>query len=208
MAKLYFNYGAMNSGKTITLMAAAYNYEERDQKVIVIKPAVDTKGDKKLISRIGLSREVNILLSPNDSAYDLILPYYKSGLACVFIDEAQFLLPKQVDDLFIVAKALDVPVICYGLRADFQTKGFPGSIRLMELADEMAELATICRCGKKARFNGRKVNGEFVSEGAQIAIDETDEVTYESLCGVCYLDKVMHYDFYKDKMPDKTLVKK
>lgn len=208
MAKLHFRYGAMNSGKSTALMQVAYNYEERDQRVIVIKSMVDTKGDKKLSSRIGLMRGVDILLDQEDSAYDKILPFYKEELDAILVDEAQFLTRNQVDDLFIVSKALNIPVICYGLRTDFKQNGFPGSIRLMELADEMVELGTICRCSKLAKFNGRKINGVFVREGEQVAIDETAEVTYESLCGKCYLEKVMNYDLTKDVIKKLTLEKK
>ncbi len=189
MAKLYFRYGAMNSGKSTALMQVAYNYEERDQKVVVIKSVVDTKGDNMLVSRIGLRREVDILLSPEDTLDSHNLDYSK--IACLLVDEAQFLTPKQVTELWIISKIYDTPVVCYGLRTDFQTNSFPGSKRLMELADEIEELITICRCGRRARFNGRKINDEFVSDGEQVVIDETNNVTYESLCGKCYLQKVL-----------------
>ena len=189
MAKLYFRYGAMNSGKSTALMQVAYNYEERDQKVVVIKSVVDTKGDNMLVSRIGLQREVDILLSPEDTLNSYNLDYSK--IACLLVDEAQFLTPKQVTELWIISKMYDTPVVCYGLRIDFQTNSFPGSKRLMELADEIEELITICRCGRRARFNGRKINDEFVSDGEQVVIDETNNVTYESLCGKCYLQKVL-----------------
>lgn len=204
MAKLSFRYGAMNSGKSTLLMQAAYNYEERGMRVIVVKSAIDTKGDDQIVSRIGLSRKVDVLLQANDSAYDQIVPYLRKNISCIFVDEAQFLMPNQVDDFFIIAKLLDTPVLCYGLRSDFKTNAFPGSLRLMEIADDLEELVTICRCGQKARFNGRKVNGHFVSEGAQVAIDEQEAVTYESLCGACYLDKVKNINIEEIK----TLVKK
>ncbi|MDD2181126.1 MAG: thymidine kinase [Bacilli bacterium] len=189
MAKLYFRYGAMNCGKTTALMQVAYNYEERDQKVLVIKSAVDIKGDKNLVSRLGIERKVDVLLALDEKLEDYKINY--SEISCILVDEAQFLTPIQITELWVISKLYDVPVISYGLRTDFQTNSFPGSKRLMELADEMEELVTICRCGKSAKFNGRKVNDEFVSEGDQVAIDETDNVTYESLCGKCYLDKVL-----------------
>ncbi|MFA5603530.1 MAG: thymidine kinase [Bacilli bacterium] len=189
MAKLYFRYGAMNSGKSTALMQVAYNYEERDQKVLVIKSVIDTKGNSRLVSRIGLERDVDILLSSHDSLKNYDINY--QTIACFLVDEAQFLTEEQVTELWIVSKRYNIPVICYGLRSDFQTNSFPGSKRLMELADELDELITICRCGKRAKFNGRKINGKFVSEGEQVAIDETNDVSYESLCGKCYIDKVL-----------------
>jgi thymidine kinase len=100
------------------------------------------------------------------------------------------MIKEHIDVLFLISKEKNIPVICYGLRSDFKTNAFPGSLRLFELADEIEELITICRCGKRAKFNGRKVNGVFVSEGDQVAIDDKDAVTYESLCGNCYIEKV------------------
>lgn len=190
MAKLYFRYGAMNSGKSTALMQVAHNYEERDQKVLVIKPMIDTKGDDMLVSRIGLKRKVDILLSSDETLESYNIDYSK--ISCLLVDEAQFLTPKQITELWIISKLYDTPVICYGLRSDFKTNSFPGSKRLMELADEIEEMITICRCGKRAKFNGRKVNGRFVSEGEQVVIDNNnEEVTYESLCGKCYMEKVL-----------------
>ncbi|NLM63181.1 MAG: thymidine kinase [Mollicutes bacterium] len=190
MAKLYFRYGAMNSGKSTALMQVAHNYEERDQKVLVIKPMIDTKGDDMLVSRIGLKRKVDILLSSDETLESYNIDYSK--ISCLLVDEVQFLTPKQITELWIISKLYDTPVICYGLRSDFKTNSFPGSKRLMELADEIEEMITICRCGKRAKFNGRKVNGRFVSEGEQVVIDNNnEEVTYESLCGKCYMEKVL-----------------
>ena len=178
----------MNSGKSTSLMQVAYNYEERDQKVIVMKSSIDTKGDSYLVSRIGLRRKVDVLLQPRDTLCEKMGNL--SGIACILVDEAQFLTPRQVDELYEIAKRIDIPVICYGLRSDFKTQGFPGSIRLLELADELEELVTICRCGKRAKLNARKVGGKFVKDGDQVAIDGNDDVTYESLCGECYLKYV------------------
>lgn len=183
MAKLYFRYGAMNSGKSTLLLQVAYNYKERDMEVIVIKPSVDTKGDTSIVGRIGVSSEADYLIGPDD-----ILPEIKN-VHCILVDEAQFLSKEQVDQLYRMTKLNDIPVMCYGLRTDFKTVGFPGSVRLLEIADDIEELKTICRCGKKATFNGRKVDEEFVFEGEQVAIDEEDNVTYESLCGKCYIKK-------------------
>jgi thymidine kinase len=189
MAKLYFRYGAMNSGKTTALMQVAYNYKERGMDTIVIKPMIDTKGNNKIVSRLGIEKEVDILIGPNDDLMNK-LNSYLDKISCILVDEAQFMTKKHIDELFYISKQRDIPVICYGLRSDFKTDVFPGSLRLFELADELEELITICRCGKRAKFNGRKVNGIFVFEGDQVAIDEENSVTYESLCGECYIEKV------------------
>lgn len=184
MAKLYFRYSAMNSGKSTALLQAAYNYEERGMHVCVIKPAVDTKGQDTVVSRLGVTRPVDILVKPKMSVLKLLSQRPKAD--CVLVDEAQFFQPEQIDELFWYAVKQGVPVMAYGLRTDFSTRGFPGATRLLELAHEIQELKTICRCGKKAIFNGRKRNGKFVFEGAQVAIDGKDNIEYESLCAACY----------------------
>ena len=191
MAKLHFRYGAMNSGKTTILIQTAYNYEERGQKVIIIKPSIDTKGDKKIVSRIGATRDVDYLVNKEDKIIDKIENNLEN-LSCILVDEVQFLTRNQVDELFYITKLYNIPVIGFGLRTDFKTNGFDGSTRLLELADELEEMPTICRCGKKARFNGRKINQAFVNEGESVKIDGSDEnIEYESLCGKCYLKKVL-----------------
>ena len=185
MSKLHFKYGAMNSGKSDTLIKTAYNYEERGLKVLVIKPDVDTKHDDSVIARGGHTRKADILAS---SDMDLEKEVLKSGdVACVLVDEAQFLSTQQISQLFRLAKNHDISVICYGLRADFQTKLFPGSERLFELADNIEKLPTMCFCGSQAEFNTRKVNGKYVFEGEQVAIEDNAKVTYDSLCGRCYV---------------------
>ena len=188
MSKLYFRYGAMNSGKSTHLMQVAHNYEERGMKVALIKPGVDKKGGDKLVSRLGVERKVDLLISNEDNAYAKIKGYVdlKEKVDCILVDEAQFLKADQIDGLFQVAVVLDIPVICYGLRTDFKMQGFEGSIRLLLIAHSVEEMKTICNCGKKAVLNGRKINGKFVFEGKQIAIDNIDNVEYESLCGHCY----------------------
>lgn len=198
MSKLYFRYGAMNSGKTTLLMAVAHNYEERDMFVRVLKPCVDTKGEEKIVSRLGLERKVDLLIKNDDTLKDYLKDISKENVACVLVDEAQFLNKEQVDELFLFTKKYNIPCICYGLRSDFKTCLFPGSMRLLEVADEIEELITICRCGKRAKFNGRKVNDEFVINGDQVAIDNEGDVTYESLCGRCYLEKVLHIDLEEE----------
>ena len=190
MSKLYFRYGAMNSGKTTLLLQVAHNYEERGMKVVILKPGIDTKGNDKIVTRIGLKRKVDHIVK-NDEKLINYLCTLPLDVVCVLVDEAQFLTRDQVDDLFMFSKLKDIPVICYGLRSDFKTMAFPGSLRLFEVSDVMEELITICRCGKRAKFNGRIVNGEFTSNGEQVAIDGENHVEYESLCGKCYLEKVL-----------------
>lgn len=187
MSKLYFRYGAMNCGKTTNLLQVAHNYEERGMRVLLLKPSIDTKASTKVSSRIGVEREVDHLVLPDEDLKGY-LSLINGNAECIIVDEAQFLSEKQVNELFIFSKLANIPVICYGLRSDFRSELFPGSKRLFELADNIEELYTICRCGKKARFNARIVNGEFTLEGNQVAID--GEVNYESLCGKCYLKKV------------------
>lgn len=184
MAKLHFKYGAMNSGKSDTLIKTAYNYEERGLKVLVIKPSVDTKGDDHVSARGGHSRKVDIMA---DGTLDVAAEVLKTpDVACVLVDEAQFLAEKQISGLFKIAKQHDISVICYGLRTDFRTAMFPGSKRLFEVADNIEKLPTMCFCGSQAEFNTRKVGGVYIFEGSQVAIDGKDKVEYDSLCGRCY----------------------
>jgi thymidine kinase len=190
VAKLYFRYGAMNSSKSALLLTAAYNYQERDQHPVLVKPGIDTKAGRSVSSRIGVERPVDVLLDKHDSLMEALQSFRNlDRIDAVFVDEAQFLTPAQVDEAFLVAVRHNVPVLCYGLRGDFMTRSFPGSLRLMEIAHSIEELKTICRCGSKAIFNARIVAGEFVRHGDQVAIDG-EEANYESLCGRCYLDKV------------------
>jgi len=195
MAKLYFRYGAMNSGKSTSMLQAAYNYEERGHRVLLAKPSIDTKGDMGILSRLGVARRVDFLLTPDADALALFRAHRAQAMAdsglnvsSLLVDEAQFLTETQVDDLLRIAILENVPVLAYGIRTDFQTVAFPGSRRLLEVAHSLEELKTICRCGRKAVFNGRRIDGEFVFSGDQVAIDGA-EVTYESLCGSCYLEE-------------------
>ena len=193
MAKLYFRYGAMNCGKTALLLQAAHNYEARKMKVLVLKPAIDTKGGNKVVSRIGLEREVDHKVPKEENLYEYLQDKIED-VSCIFVDEAQFLQREQVDDLLKVVVLENIPVICYGLRTDFHTNGFPGSTRLLELAHSVEEMKTVCNCGKKATFNARFVNGVFTLEGDQVAIDGEDEVTYDSLCPECYYKAKEEYE--------------
>lgn len=186
MAKFHFRYGAMNAGKSTILLQTAYNYEEKGKKVVILKPSVDTKGDEKIVSRIGLERKVDYLIGDNDSIISKLGDNI-SSFSCILVDEAQFLKRKQVDELFYISKMMDIPVIAFGLRTDFKTNGFEGADRLLELVDSIEEMPTICRCGKKARFNARKINNDFIFDGDSIVIDNDSNVSYESLCGTCYI---------------------
>lgn len=190
MAKLYFRYGAMNSGKSTAVLQVAHNYEERGMKVLLVKPEIDTKGNDQISTRIGLGRSVDVLLAPEDTLSEAVKNQSQGNVEdfdCIITDEAQFFTPEQVQEFFEIAVKQNIPVICYGIRTDFQRNLFPGSKRLFELAHSLEELKTICRCGKKAIFNARKINDKFVFEGSQVAIDGSDKVSYESLCGNCYL---------------------
>jgi thymidine kinase len=189
MAKLFFRYGAMNSGKSTALLQVAHNYEERGMRVLLVKPGIDTKGNSTIVSRLGIQRAVDILADKNMNIRHAIKQQQKTvhKIDCVLVDEAQFLTDKQVDELFELVVLDSLPVICYGLRTDFLTELFPGSKRLFALAHSLEELKTVCRCGKKAMMNGRKINGAFVFQGSQVAIDGAGDISYESLCGSCYL---------------------
>ncbi|WP_139416602.1 thymidine kinase [Agromyces laixinhei] len=204
MAKLYFRYGAMNSGKSTALLQAAFNYEERGHRVLLAKPTVDTKGDRDIVSRLGVVREVDFTIAPATDVLDLfqshrnrVIEERGRDVSCLLVDEAQFLNSEQVDDLLRIALIDSVPVLAYGIRTDFQTVAFPGSRRLLEVAHSLEELKTICRCGRKAIFNARLIDGVFVFDGNQVAIDASTQlgedgahaVSYESLCGVCYLEE-------------------
>ena len=187
MAKLYYRYGAMNSGKSTALMQVAYNYEERGMRVLILKPSVDTKGGQCLVSRLGVTRPVDMLVTPQMNVLDQVrTEAQKAPLACVLADESQFFTPEQVDQLLLVTVELNIPVICYGLRTDFSLKGFPGATRLLQVAHTIEEMKTICTCGRKATCNARKVNGKFVFEGEQVVIDDGSQVEYQSLCPQCY----------------------
>ena len=193
MAKLYFRYGAMNSGKSTLLLQTQHNYEENNMKAIIVKPSKDTKGKAKIVSRIGASKEVDLLLGENDNLYEIVKKKYKK-VNCILIDEAQFLKREQANQCMDIVVKLDIPVICYGLRTDFLTNGFEGSTRLLEIAHTIEEMKTICKCGRKAIYNARYVNNKFTTEGSQIAIDGEQNVTYVSMCAKCYEKEKNKFD--------------
>lgn len=190
MAKLYYRYAAMNAGKSTAAAQVAFNYAERDQRAIVIKSVIDTKSKDKAVSRTGLSVPVDILCGKKKNLYKAVSKLHKEEkVSCIIVDEAQFLTPRQVEQLHALATNLDIPVIAYGLRTTSTTKSFNGAKRLFELADSIEEMKTICRCGSKAVFNARKVNGEFIQGGPEVAIDGQG-VEYESMCKKCFYAKV------------------
>ena len=185
MAKLYFKYGAMGSSKTAQALITKYNYEENDMKVWLLKPSADTRdGAAILRSRIGLQAEVEIA-TPDVNIYDRYRDGFAGNCHAVIVDECQFLTPEQIDQLRGIVDDYNVPVMCFGLRTDFQTKLFPGSRRLMELADCIEEIKTMCDCGAKATVNARINDGYIVTEGAQVVLGGND--CYIAMCHRCYV---------------------
>ena len=200
MANMYFRFGAMNCGKTTVLLQVAHNYEEQGMKILLIKSSKDKKAGNKVSSRIGIEREVDLLLTKDETIKENLLSGNISfdSLNCILVDEAQFLTEKQVEELWIISKLCNIPVICYGLKTNFKGQLFEGSKALLEKADKLEESSTICECGKKARFNARIENGEYVLEGNEVAIDGID-AKYKSLCGECYIKKVKKIGKYTSK---------
>lgn len=197
MAKLYFRYGAMNSGKSTILMQVAYNYEERGMKVAIFKPEIDSKGDNKIVSRIGLEREVDHIIKKNEDVFEYYEEQVSDDVCCIIVDEVQFLKKEQIDQLMQIVVIHNIPVICYGIRTDFKTNGFEGSSRLLEIAHSIEEMKTICRCGSKAIFNSRLVDGIPSFSGDQVEIDNNTKIVYESVCPKCYYKK---YEKYKNTL--------
>ncbi len=182
MAKLYFNYSTMNAGKSTVLLQASHNYRERGMDTYLMTAAVDGRaGAGRIASRIGISEQADTF-RPQDDVFAMIQRRLSANpVACVFVDEAQFLSEDQVWQLARVVDDLNVPVLAYGLRVDFQGKLFPGSAALLALADEMREVRTICECGRKATMVIRRdENGQAITEGAQVQIGGNE--TYVSLC--------------------------
>lgn len=187
MAKLYFKYGAMGSSKSAQALITKFNYEEKGMQVWLIKPGTDTRDGADIIqSRIGLRQKAQII-QPDD---DIIEEYHKAGDYDVIIaDEAQFLTPHQIDDLRTLVDELDLPVLCFGLRTDFLTNFFPGARRLMELADSITEIKTICECGRKATVNARfDESGRIITEGDQVMLGGNDR--YTAMCHRCWVNAI------------------
>ena len=186
MAKLYFKYGAMGSSKTAQALITKYNYEENDLRVLLIKPSADTRdGVAVLRSRIGLESPVEVV-APDTDIYATFLVTRKGKCDVIIVDECQFLTSRQIDELRAIVNNHDIPVMCFGLRTDFQTKLFPGSLRLMEIADTIQEIKTICDCGAKATVNARiDADGYIITEGAQVVLGGND--SYIAMCHKCYV---------------------
>ncbi len=199
MAKLYFKFGAMGSSKTAQALMTKFNYEEKGKSVLFIKPATDTRDDNVdaqgnvhtiARSRIGLSAEALAV----DGNVDIRALYHRLCVEdghydVIICDECQFLAAEQVNQMKALADWDDVPVLCFGLRADFQTFLFPGSKRLFEIADSIMEIKSVCRCGRKATVNARfDENGEIITEGAQVLIGGNDR--YEGMCYKCYRELI------------------
>ena len=194
MAKFYFYYAAMNAGKSTNLLQSAHNYEERYMKTLIFTPKLDDRyGVGKVASRIGLDREAEIFEGEDDLYVWTAHENQREKLSCVLVDEAQFLTPKQVLQLTLIVDKLKIPVLCYGLRTDFRGEPFPGSIYLMAWADELVELKTICKSGKKATFNARlDEDGNRITEGDQVSIG----LNYEAQArDIFELDKVSPIDY-------------
>ena len=187
MAKLYFKYGVMGSSKTAQALITKFNYEERGMKVWLIKPLIDSRdGDGIIKSRIGLS-SIAYVLPYSEDVYQSFqnLPV---RIDVIIVDESQFLAEEQVDQLARIVIDFNIPVLCFGLRTDFRTKVFPGSKRLLEIAESISEIKTICSCGRKATVNVRMdQNGKIITEGEQILIGGNDK--YTAMCYQCYIEK-------------------
>ena len=182
MSKLYFYYSAMNAGKSTVLLQASYNYQERGMRTLLFAPVVDQRaGIGRIASRIGLEAEANPFSTTDDLYKNVIREHETKALACVLIDEAQFLTRAQVEQLCRIVDELNLPVLCYGLRTDFQAQLFPGSAALLALADNLIELKTICDCGRKATMNLRvNEDGKGLKEGEQIEIGGNER--YVAMC--------------------------
>ncbi len=187
MAKLYFKYGAMGSSKSAQALITKFNYEEKGMSVWLIKPGTDTRDGADIIrSRIGLEQKAQII-SPDESIAEA---YHNAGNYDVIIaDEAQFLTPAQIDELRELVDEEDLPVLCFGLRTDFQTHFFPGAMRLMELADSITEIKTICECGRKATVNARFDDSvRIITEGDQVVLGGNDR--YTAMCHRCWVERI------------------
>ena len=196
MAKLYFKYGAMGSSKTAQALITKYNYEENDLRVWLIKPSADVRDGKHTVSsRIGLSAEADIL-TPEMDACAWFREKIEGSCDVIIVDECQFLTPRQIDQLRRIVDDCNIPVMCFGLRTDFQTHLFPGSLRLMEIADTIQEIKTICDCGAKATVNARiDSQGHIVTQGEQVFLGGND--SYIAMCHKCYVRGIQEHKVIK-----------
>ena len=185
MAKLYFKYGAMGSSKTAQALITKYNYEENDMSVWLMKPGTDTRDGKNVVrSRIGLEADAQVI-APDMDVYEIYKAQYDGKVDAVIVDECQFFTVDQINQLRAIVDDFNVPVMCFGLRTDFLTRLFPGSMRLMEIADVIQEVKTICDCGTKATVNARVSDGYIVTEGDQVFLGGND--AYIAMCHRCYI---------------------
>ena len=200
MSKLYFKYGCMGSSKSAQALITKFNYEERDMKVWLLKPSIDTRFDSSLTldgkssirSRIGLRSEATVIRESTNILDEFLIKtsthveFHDSDISVIIVDESQFLSEEQIDQLRVIASKYNTPVICYGLRTDFQTKLFPGSKRLLEVADSIEEIKTMCKCGRKATVNARvNPDGSLITEGEQVVLGAND--LYVPYCYSCYM---------------------
>lgn len=188
MAKLYFKYGAMGSSKTAQVLITKFNYEERGMKVWLIKPATDTRdGEDVIKSRIGLSAKCDVI-GKSDDIYEIFTKNHRKDNV-IIADEAQFFTGEQIDQMRAIVNDRDIPVLCFGLRTDFLTHLFPGSHRLFEIADSIAEIKTICECGSKATVNARlDASGDVVTQGRQVVLGGNDR--YIAMCHKCWVKRI------------------
>ncbi len=190
MAKLYFKYGAMGSSKSAQALMTKFNYEEKGRSVWLIKPYADNRdGNMGIVrSRIGIESKADVI-SRTDDLYESFITGVNRNTDVIIADECQFLSPEQIDELRRIVDEHDIPVLCFGLRTDFQTKLFPGSRRLFEIADSITEIKTICKCGKKATVNARLgSNGKIITKGDQVYIGGNE--SYEAMCHQCWKLKI------------------
>ena len=187
MAKLYFKFGAMGSSKTAQALITKFNYEERNMKVLLLKPAIDIRDGAKIVkSRIGLKEEA-VIIGGKDNIFEEYEKHY-SDCNVIIVDECQFLTPEQVDQLADIVIEKNIPVLCFGLSTDFTTHLFPGSKRLFEIAESISEIKSVCTCGAKATVNARiNSNGKIVTEGSQVMLGGND--SYVAMCRKCWLKR-------------------
>lgn len=194
MGKLVLYYATMNSGKSFDLIRTDYNYTENGFKTLVMKPSKDTKAEDYISTRAGLKRKVDYLIGENDSIIEILSEKKIDNVSCIFIDEAQFLSSNQIKELRKITAATDLSIICYALRLNFKGELFEGSEALFTDADKIYELKTLCPyCNEEhiARYVGRRVNGEFVSNGDEVVIDgANDNVEYVPLCEKHFLELI------------------
>ena len=195
-AKLYYRYGVMGSSKSLRLLVTAHDFDEKSIPIIVLKPSIDTRdGGNKVKSRVGLERD-SVEISPDTDIYHAVNEYNHIRLSLgnkpvqwILVDECQFLTEKQIDELAAIVDDMDINVKCYGLRTDFMSRLFPASKRLMEIADDIKEVKSLCKCGRKASINARiDKDGNVITEGEQIEVGGDEK--YEAMCRKCWKDKI------------------